>query len=527
VSGLSVVLPAYDEAPHLAANLRRLAACLERTGRPFEILVVDDGSRDGTGDVARAVAAEDARVRVLAHPHNLGKGRALATGCVVAREDVIVLLDADLEIPPEDVLPLVERLEREGADVAVGSKYHAEASLIWPVSRRLLSRLYHLVTALCFRLPLRDTQTGLKAIRRSVAHALVPRLRSRRFAWDLELILLAHRAGHRCVTGPVRVQPADRASRVGWRGALQAGLDTLLIFARDAGLGAFGPATPARVRRTRVLVSGDDLGLSAGVDEGLARGLETGGLTSVSVLALGPTSEAAVADVQARIPDADLGLHLDLLRGHALGGFVLGSLRRRRGGALSAVIARQRAAAEGLGFTPSHLDVHRHAWCLPWVRRALCRRLAGGDIPAVRSLRHLGPLGGEGLLEGGKRLLLRLLATMSAGVARGHGLVVPDGWVSAREAATWTGPAGVPRWARGRVIEVIAHPAASLADVPSEERGTLDRAAEAQAVLSPPLARALAAPGVETTTFRELALAASRRRGRAWRSQPGRSGSAS
>ncbi len=237
-------------------------------------------------------------------------------------------------------------------------------------------------------------------------------------------------------------------------------------------------------------------------DERGGLGLKRGGLTSVSVRRRGPTAAAAVSDVQARVPAPDLGLHLDLLGGRGLASFAVSP---PGGAALSAALTRQRAAAEALGFVPSHLDVHRHAWCLPWVRRALCRRLTGGDIPAVRSLRHLGPLGGEGLLEAGKRLLLRLLATMSAGVARDHRLIVPDGWVSAREAARWTGPAGVPRWARGRLIEVLAHPAHGAPDVPPEERGTLDRAAEARAVLAPPLAQALAARGVATTTFRELA----------------------
>ncbi len=503
-AGLSIVLPAYDEASHLAANLKRLMACLETSGRSFEVLVVDDGSRDGTGEAARAVASTDARVRVLVHERNEGKGRALATGCAAAREDVIVLLDADLEIPPEDVIPLVERLEREGADVAVGSKYHPEASLEWPPGRRLLSRLYHLVTALCFRLPLRDTQTGLKALRREVADALVPRLRSRRFAWDLELVLLAHRAGHPCVTGPVHVRPSDRASRVGWRGALQAGFDTLRIFAQDRGLAAYGRARHPIVPVTSMIVSGDDLGLSASIDEGLLRGAAGGGLTSVSVLTTGPRVREGVHALAARAPGTDVGLHLDLLDAGSLGRFTLASMLGRSG---ADVLTSQVAALRALGVEPTHVDAHRHAWCLPWVRRALCRRFVGAGLLAVRSLRPLGPVRGRGAVEGAKRLVLRALATLSAGVARGHGLAVPDGWVDAREAARWAAARRVPAWARGRTIEVVGHPAVGADDVPSGEQGTLDRAAEARAVLEPPLAEALAKAGVRIITFRELTLA--------------------
>ena len=454
--------------------------------------------------MARTAAAEDARLRVLTHARNEGKGRALATGCAAAREDIVVLLDADLEIPPEDVLPLVERLEREGADVAVGSKYHPEASLEWPLGRRLLSRLYHLVTALCFRLPLRDTQTGLKAIRRSVAADLVPRLRAKRFAWDLELVLLAHRAGHACVTGPVRVRPSDRASRVGWTGALQAGLDTLRIFALDRGLAAYGPAREHAPPVTTMLVSGDDLGMSASVDEGLVRGLATGGLTSVSVLTTGQRARQGVEAMKARAPDADAGLHVDLTRGRGLARYTLASLPGRQA---RAAVAEQAAALRALGVRPTHADAHRHAWILPWVRRAFTRQLRAERIGAARSLRPLGPLGRQGLAEGVKRLVLRFLAVFSAGVARAHGVAVPDGWVDASEAARWAREGRLPAYARGRVIEVIGHPAVGADDLPSGEQGTLDRGADARDVLEPPLARALADVGVRITTFRELALA--------------------
>ena len=503
---LSVILPAYDEAPHIAAHVERLAACLEATGRSFEVLVVDDGSRDGTGEVARAVAARDARVRVLSHDRNLGKGRALATGCAAATGDVLVLLDADLEIPPEDVLPLVGLMEEAGADVAVGSKYHPQATLAWPLHRRALSRLYHLVTALLFRLPLRDTQTGLKAIRRAAAADLVPRLRSRRFAWDLELLLLAHRQGYRFVTGPVHVTPAQRASRVGWRGAMEAGVDTLRIFLRDRGLAAYAPPRPRRPAPTCFVVSGDDLGLTASVDEGLLRGLERGALTSVSVLATSPRVYAAAQGLATRAPAADAGLHLDLLGGRSLARFVGASLRRDLLGRASAAdLTTQVSVLREAAVPISHVDAHRHAWCLPWTRRGVLRGVRAAGLDAVRALRPLGPCFGYGVVEAAKRLVLRAMSIPDAGLARAHGLVAPEGWVDARTAAAWVAAGSLPAWTRGRAIEVIAHPAVGADDLPKGERGTLDRVAEARAVLEPPLAEALRALGAEVVDFRTLA----------------------
>jgi predicted glycoside hydrolase/deacetylase ChbG (UPF0249 family) len=293
------------------------------------------------------------------------------------------------------------------------------------------------------------------------------------------------------------VRPSDRASRVRWAGALQAGLDTLWIFARDRGLGAYGPLAPRARRPVRMIVSGDDLGMSPGVNQGLLGGLACGALTSVSVLTNGAALAAGVAALRGQ--DADAGLHLDLLEGDC----VLHLCLARRTSA-SARLAGQLAVLRGHGIEPTHVDAHRHAWCLPWDRRTLLRRMRGVGIGAVRSLRPLGSPWSAGWADGVKRLILLGCATLSAGLARGYGLAEPDGWIDAAEAARWVREGRAPGWARGRIVEVIAHPALGASDVPTDERGTLDRAAETRAVFEPPLARALAGIGVHITNFREV-----------------------
>ena len=251
VPALSVIVPALDEGPHVRAHLARIVASVERLGRPFEVLLVDDGSADDTGAEARAAAATDPRVRVVTHPTNRGKGAALATGCAEARGDVLVFLDADLEISPDEIGPLLARLEASGAAVAVGSKYAPGARERRPWHRAWLSRAYLLVTSVLFRLPIRDTQTGLKALRRDVARALVPALRTRRWAWDVELLVLAHRAGARIVAAPVTVDFRRPGVRIGLRGFVDSGLDTVAVFLRDRGLGAYGRAVARAARGDR------------------------------------------------------------------------------------------------------------------------------------------------------------------------------------------------------------------------------------------------------------------------------------
>ena len=498
---LSLVLPAYNEGSHLAHNVERLLQVLRSSGRTFEVVVVNDGSTDDSRALTDALADVHPEVVAVHHDRNRGKGQALQTGLLAAQHPLLVLLDADLQIPPTDVMPLVARLEAQGADLAVGSKYLPGASREWPWRRRVLSRLYQLVTAVLFRLPLRDTQTGLKVVRRGTALELMPRVHARRFAWDLEFVLLAVRGGHRVVTGPVTVQPAARASHLKWGGALQAGFDTLRIFWRERAVAAYGPrATP--VRPAGLIVSGDDLGMSPNVSEGLLRGLETHGLTSVSALMTAPRSGAALAALGARVPRADVGLHLDLLQGKSLARFLWRDLTGRvpRGEVIAAV-RTQCAALRAAGIEPTHMDAHRHAYLSPWTRRCALSAARACGIPAVRALRPLDPWGSPSWVERLKRLVMVGAAAFSRGQGRDRGLVEPHGIVDAQTAAGWLQRGAIPPWARGRLIEVVSHPVAGDDDAPPGEQGTLDRSADYNHVCQPPLAAGLAALGASVGTF--------------------------
>lgn len=512
-AGLSVVLPAFDEGALLAASVDRVLATLRSCGRRHEVLLVDDGSRDDTLAVAHAAARRHpGLVRVLAHRRNEGKGRALATGCAAAREDLVVLLDADLQIPPEAILPLVGQLEAAGADVAVGSKYHAGAQPHWPWHRAALSRLYHLVTAVLFRLPLRDTQTGLKVVRRAVALDLVPHLTCRRFAWDLELLLLAHRAGRHTVVGPVRVDPGGRPSRVTPLAALHAGWDTLRIWWRDRALACRSHAPAPAALRPTLAISADDLGLCASTDRGIHAAADAGALTAAGVLVTAPGAEQAVRSLRAAHPGVGLGLHLDLLGGRSLLAFAWqhGAGERARHYARGAVRA-QLAALRAWGVEPRHLDAHRHAWALPAVRRAVLEAAAREGIRVVRPLTALGGFGGRGPGEWARRAVLAALAVPGRGAARARGLCEAHAFVDAGTAASWVRRGRLPAWTRGRTLEIVGHPLRGVYDGPAGEAAGPDRAAETVALLAPPLGPALAALGARVVAVGDLGDDARRR----------------
>jgi dolichyl-phosphate beta-glucosyltransferase len=202
---LSIVIPAYNEAERLPAGVRRIHAFLEERGLRGEILVVDDGSRDGTSGVTRALAAEIPELRLLGYPVNRGKGFAVRTGMARARGDAVLFTDADLSTPIDELDALREAL-REGADVAIGSRHleHSRILIRQPFHRRHLGRIFNGVLSLLGVRGYSDTQCGFKLFTREAAGRIFPRVRTDGFAFDVEVLLVARRLGLRTREIPVR-----------------------------------------------------------------------------------------------------------------------------------------------------------------------------------------------------------------------------------------------------------------------------------------------------------------------------------
>jgi dolichyl-phosphate beta-glucosyltransferase len=189
---LSVVIPAYNEALRIAPTLAQVVSHLEeRLPGRWEVVVVDDGSRDATRDVVAGYAAQHSSIRLLALARNRGKGAAVRAGVLAARGAEILFSDADLSTPIEEVHALRAALDR-GADVAIGSRLAAgDAVRTQPLLRRAMGRIFRLaVTLLGYRAlaALRDTQCGFKLFRAPVARTLFAALRIDGFAFDVELL---------------------------------------------------------------------------------------------------------------------------------------------------------------------------------------------------------------------------------------------------------------------------------------------------------------------------------------------------
>jgi dolichol-phosphate mannosyltransferase len=204
---LSVIVPAYREGPRLEASLTRLVAALGADARVdgTEIVVVNDGSDDDTGEVARAFASAHPHppVTVIDHAVNRGKGQALRTGTAAASGAELAFIDADMDLDPHGIAVLLAQLSAHDADIVVGSKIHPGSDVAWPLLRRVQSSVYRALVRALFHLPVRDTQTGLKVMRGDAVRPIVAATTTDGFAFDLDLLARANDSGQVIVEGPV------------------------------------------------------------------------------------------------------------------------------------------------------------------------------------------------------------------------------------------------------------------------------------------------------------------------------------
>ncbi len=201
---LSIIVPTYCDGARIYANLVKLDRALTVIGEPYEIIVVSDGNVDNTHDEARRLDAP--HVRVYHYARNMGKGFALRYGMARSRGEIITFIDGDGDIDPSLIALYLRIARKTGADVVVGSKRHPDSQVVYPLLRRLYSATYQALLRILFNLQVRDTQVGIKLFRREVVAAVLPRIVVKRYAFDLELLVVARHLGFaRVVEAPVYI----------------------------------------------------------------------------------------------------------------------------------------------------------------------------------------------------------------------------------------------------------------------------------------------------------------------------------
>jgi dolichyl-phosphate beta-glucosyltransferase len=203
---LTIVIPAYNEAPRIGPTLDRVRAYMASRPYTWELIVVDDGSTDGTGALLSAVAAGFPCMRVLRNDSNRGKGFSVRRGVLEARGELVLFTDADLSSPIQETEKLLQALASSRADSAIGSRA-LQRELVgvhqpWP--REYAGRFFNLLVRLMTGLEISDTQCGLKVFRRKSTRRAFELQRVAGFGFDPELLYLIKSDGGKIVEVPVR-----------------------------------------------------------------------------------------------------------------------------------------------------------------------------------------------------------------------------------------------------------------------------------------------------------------------------------
>lgn len=207
MNSISIVIPAYNEQDRLAATLAVILSFLDREQWQFaEVVVVDDGSTDGTARLVEDISARSPVVRLVRNPGNRGKGYSVRHGVLEAKGDWILFTDADLSAPIEEMDKLIVTARERRAAVVVGSRALDRSLITVHQSgfRETAGRVFNLCVRLLTGLPFSDTQCGFKLFEAEAAREIFRRQRLERFGFDVEVLFIARRLGFISAETPVR-----------------------------------------------------------------------------------------------------------------------------------------------------------------------------------------------------------------------------------------------------------------------------------------------------------------------------------
>lgn len=203
---LSVVIPAYNEQERLKRFVPGIVKFLQSKNQPFEIIVVNDGSRDDTAAVTRELTKEFPMARLIDLQPNRGKGGAVKAGMLDAKGRFVLFTDADQSTPITEVEKLLPKLEQEGYGMAIGSRAVPGARTEQPQAwyRALAGKLFGVGTKVFCISGFYDTQCGFKIMKREVAQKVFPQVTSNSAIFDIEMLVVATREGYRIAEVPVQ-----------------------------------------------------------------------------------------------------------------------------------------------------------------------------------------------------------------------------------------------------------------------------------------------------------------------------------
>ncbi len=230
---LSLIMPVFKQEKTIVKNLKQIKHVLDDVRYDYEIIVVIDGNYDKSFD--RIKNAKIAKTKCIMYAENQGKSFAIRVGMNEAKGDYVMFLDSGMEIDPNGISMLLEHMEWYNADIIVGSKRHPASFVTYPLLRKILSLGYYLIVKILFGIQVRDTQAGIKIFKKPVLEKILPRLIEKKFAGDLEMLVVADTLGFkRIFEAPIKLDYglSKITSAATMKSIFGIIIDTLAIFYR-------------------------------------------------------------------------------------------------------------------------------------------------------------------------------------------------------------------------------------------------------------------------------------------------------
>ncbi|MGH7246090.1 MAG: glycosyltransferase [Candidatus Levyibacteriota bacterium] len=204
ITTVSLIIPAYKQEKTIQKDIKQIKKTMSSIRFNYEIIVVVDGIIDNTFKNAQKLASQN--IKIVGYKHNHGKGYAVRYGMANAKGNLIAFLDSGMDINPNGLSLILEDFTWRNADIIIGSKLHRLSKVKYPVQRKILSWGYRMITKSLFGLGVQDTQVGLKVFRRQVLEDVLPRLLVKRYAFDIEMLVVAYNLGYkRIFEAPIEI----------------------------------------------------------------------------------------------------------------------------------------------------------------------------------------------------------------------------------------------------------------------------------------------------------------------------------
>jgi len=202
---LSIIVPAYNEATRIPKFLGNLLEFARKNLESYEIIIVNDGSKDRTKEIVLNLIQGDKRAKLISYADNMGKGHAVLQGVLKAKGKFILFIDADGSIKPQEILNLHGFYQKYNYDIVVGSRISALSKITdpQPLSRRLLSKIFNLYSNILFQIKINDLLCGFKGFTHDVALQIFKNLKAYRWEFDVELLYKARKNGIKVYQLPI------------------------------------------------------------------------------------------------------------------------------------------------------------------------------------------------------------------------------------------------------------------------------------------------------------------------------------